>query len=395
MNLIISGLQSFPVIETMLFPKELDGSIGINRASGNNPQISAQNDVDAIKTWLARFHDTKTTFDSYRKEAERLILWSTIELRKPLSSLTHEDLIAYQNFLKDPFPFDRWVMQQRKVSRNHPNWKPFAGPLSPTSQKQAIVILNGLFTWLVNAGYLSGNPLSLSRNRQRNAKPRITRFLDERMWQEVKVTISNLPKDTSRDLEHFNRTRWLFTLLYITGIRISELTANTMGNFFSRYDQQNQRWWIEITGKGSKTRIVPATQELMHELSKYRKSLGLSLFPIENESTPLILPIGGKNKSMTRSAIHLIIKQIFGITAIRLKALGTDYLSLAEKLELASAHWLRHTAGSNMTTSKMDIRHVRDNLGHQSLTTTNQYLHSEDDKRHADTEYSHKLNWEN
>lgn len=393
MNLIISTPQSFPTIDTMLFPEELDGSNGINRASGNKPQISANNDVDAIKVWLARFRDTKTTFDSYRKEAERLLLWSTLELRKPLSSLTHEDFIVYQNFLGDPQPVDRWIMLQRKVSRNHPLWRPFAGPLSPTSQRQAIVILNSLFAWLVNAGYLAGNPLSLSRNRQRNAKPRVTRFLDESMWNEVKVTISQLPKATNRDQAHFNRVRWLFSLLYITGIRVSEVTENTMGGFFSRYDQLQQRWWLEITGKGSKTRIVPATNELMLELSLYRQSLGLTLYPIENEAIPLILPIGGKQKAITRSAIHLILKQIFAITALRLKGLGPDYLPQAEKLELASAHWLRHTAGSNMTTSAMDIRHVRDNLGHQSLTTTNQYLHSEDNKRHEDTENHHKLNW--
>jgi len=393
MNLFISASHSFPTIDTMLFPEALDGSNGINRASGNKPQISANNDVDAIKVWLARFRDTKTTFDSYRKEAERLLLWSTVELRKPLSSLTHEDFIVYQNFLADPKPVDRWIMSQRKVSRNHPLWRPFAGPLSPTSQRQAIVILNSLFAWLVNAGYLAGNPLSLSRNRQRNAKPRITRYLDESTWNEVKVTISQLPKVTSRDQAHFNRVRWLFSLLYITGIRVSEVAENTMGGFFSRIDQQQQRWWLEITGKGSKTRIVPATKELMVELTLYRQSLGLARYPIENESSPLLLPIGGKQKAMTRSAIHLIIKQIFAITALRIKGLGPDYFPQAEKLELASAHWLRHTAGSNMTTSTMDIRHVRDNLGHQSLTTTNQYLHSEDNKRHEDTENHHTLNW--
>ena len=63
------------------------------------------------------------------------------------------------------------------------------------------------------------------------------------------------------------------------------------------------------------------------------------------------------------------------------------------RLKAASAHWMRHTAGSNMTSGDMDIRHVRDNLGHESIATTNYYLHSEDDKRHKDTEEHHKLNW--
>lgn len=96
---------------------------------------------------------------------------------------------------------------------------------------------------------------------------------------------------------------------------------------------------------------------------------------------------------MTRSAIHLILKRVFVNTAERLKARGSEYAGRVAKLEAASAHWMRHTAGSNMTSGSMDIRHVRDNLGHESITTTNNYLHSEDDKRHQDTEVNHRLNW--
>ncbi|MCD6026140.1 MAG: integrase [Solimicrobium sp.] len=73
-------------------------SDGSNGATVNKPQIAANTDVDAIKAWLARFTDTKTTFDNYRKEAERLLSWSTITLQKPLSSLTHKDMLLYSHF---------------------------------------------------------------------------------------------------------------------------------------------------------------------------------------------------------------------------------------------------------------------------------------------------------
>ena len=62
------------------------------------PRLPHKPMIDALKAWLARFLDTRTTFDSYRKESERLLLWSTLELGKPLSSLTHEDLLVYQRF---------------------------------------------------------------------------------------------------------------------------------------------------------------------------------------------------------------------------------------------------------------------------------------------------------
>jgi len=387
----ISGITP---IEEMELPIEFNGQFGLNRAIGNRPQISAQNDIDALKAWLARYADTKTTFDSYRKEAERLLLWSVIELNKPLSSVTHEDLLVFQRFLANPEPADRWVMGAgRKWARNHPEWRPFVGPLSNTSQRQAVVILNAMFSWLVTAGYLVGNPLSLSRQRQRKAKPRVTRFLDETLWQEVKSTIDQMPKETDREREHYFRVRWLFSLLYICGVRISEVTGNTMAGFFCRRDKGYERWWLEITGKGDKTRIVPATNELMLELARYRREKGLSPYPLPGEATPLLLPIGSQQRCLTRSAVHKIVKVVFERTASRLRERGSDFETRASEIELASAHWLRHTAASNMTNENMDLKHVRDNLGHESISTTSKYLHSEDDLRHKETEEKHRLHW--
>lgn len=67
-------------IENLILPPDLDGSQGENRAKNGIAQIAAHNDLDAIRAWLARFVDTKTTFDNYRKEAERLLLWSVLQM---------------------------------------------------------------------------------------------------------------------------------------------------------------------------------------------------------------------------------------------------------------------------------------------------------------------------
>jgi integrase/recombinase XerD len=69
-------------------PAELDGRHGLNRAFGMRAQIAADHDIDAIKAWLARFVDSRATLDSYRKEAERLLLWSTVEFSKVSVSVT-------------------------------------------------------------------------------------------------------------------------------------------------------------------------------------------------------------------------------------------------------------------------------------------------------------------
>jgi integrase/recombinase XerD len=374
---------------------DLNGCHGSNRAFGNRPQIAANTDIEAIKAWLARFVETPTTFENYRKEAERLVLWSTITLGKPISSLTHEDLLAYQRFLTDPQPAPLWVMPRgRKVARAHPDWRPFSGPLAPSSQRQAIVILNALFSWLVHAGYLAGNPLSLSRQRTRRVKPRVTRYLEPTLWAEVKHTIHHMPQTTDREREHHRRVRWLFSLLYLCGLRISEVVDNSMASFFCRRDADGrERWWLEITGKGSKTRIVPATHELMAELTSYRQKKNLSPYPWPGETTPLLLPINNRNSPMTRGAVHVIVKKVFQHTAQRLRARDEVGQGLAERLDQASAHWLRHTAGSHMANQALDLRHVRDNLGHESISTTSDYLHVDDDARHKETEAHHTIGW--
>ena len=166
-----------------------------------------------------------------------------------------------------------------------------------------MVILNVMFGWLVSAGYLAGNPLSLSRQRQRKAKPRITRYLDPSLWAEVKQYIDRMPRESDRERAHYHRNRWLFTLLYLGGLRISEVGENTMGAFFCRRDRDGEeRWWLEVLGKGDKTRLVPATSELMAELARYRRECGLAPFPSPGEETPLVLPIGKSQADDTSGA---------------------------------------------------------------------------------------------
>jgi site-specific recombinase XerD len=323
-------------LDALAIPAALDGRDGANRAAGREAQIVATHDLDALRAWLARFTDTKTTFESYRKETERLLL---------------------RTIVKHP--------------RTDGPWRPFYGPLSPASQRQAMVILNVMFAWLVQAGYLAGNPLSLSRQRARKAPPRITRYLEPELWQEVKAYIGSMPRETARERFHYSRVRWLFTLLYLGGSRITEVGANTMGQFFSRRDAAGrERWWLEVTGKGNRERLVPATAEMMAELTRYRHAHDLSALPLSGEDTPLVLPVGIARKQLTRAALHRIVKEVFAGAANSLRASNQSNEERANRLEQASAHWLRHSPGSHMADQQVDLRLVRDNLGHASLTTT-------------------------
>ncbi|KAI3602674.1 DUF3701 domain (plasmid) [Cupriavidus necator H850] len=386
-------------LEQLRLPAALSGRDGSNRAPATATRIAAADDLAAVTAWLARYADSAATLSAYRREVERLILWAVLQLGKPLSSLTHEDLLIYERFLADPQPAARWVLAgSKKLGRHHPDWRPFAGPLSPASVRHALVILNALFAWLTEAGYLAGNPLALARRRRAPSRPRITRYLSHDLWESVKDAVAAMPAETGREMLHAARCRWVLSVLYLGGLRASELTATTMGAFFCRRDVQGvERWWLEVVGKGNKTRLVPATDELIAELARYRRAHGLPPNPQPGETRPLVLSVigreTGREKALSRGALHLILKEVFGMAAERLRARGPEWEAQADVLASASAHWLRHTAGSHMTDQQVDLRFVRDNFGHASIATTSAYLHSEEDARHAATQERHRIGW--
>lgn len=101
----------------------------------------------------------------------------------------------------------------------------------------------------------------------------------------------------------------------------------------------------------------------------------------------LIAPI----KSMARSAIHELMKGVMHDAAELLRRRAPDFEVAAAHLEQASAHWIRHTAGSHLS-EKVDLKVVRD-LGHANISTTSIYLHTEDDARHDVTAAGHRVGW--
>lgn len=120
-------------------------------------------------------------------------------------------MLVYQRFLASPEPTQRRVMAAGpKPSRNSPDWRPFAGPLSPTSARQALSLFKSLFSWVVEAGeagFLTGYPLALVRCTRLHRAPRLTRFLPMAHRLEVGRTIQSLPASTARERAHTARSR--------------------------------------------------------------------------------------------------------------------------------------------------------------------------------------------
>jgi len=342
------------------------------------PLIAARSDEEQVLTWLAEYVDSPRTQASYRKEAERLMLWLRPQ-QLGLAELSREDVLAYERFLQNP-PAE-WIGPARP--RHHPNWRPLTGPLSPNSIRHAITVLGALYGYLIDAGVLRGNPFRLVKKRRAGGTNKhlgVERFLDNANWQRVLDEIDQLPRDTLRQQEHATRAEWLFTLLYLTGARRSEIAQARMGDCFER----RGRWWWRVYGKGGSVADVPVGDELLAALAQYRRQLGLPEHPSSGEESPLVARITGSSEKrlepMSDKAIYLIVREVLRRTAARCG----DPTS-RQALESASTHWLRHTAASHQLDAGVPLLMVSQNLRHASIQTTRRYLHSEDDARHNES----------
>ena len=374
MNLAVT--PSEPVL-TIVLPIALDGSLGTNRASGLHKQIAADTDVEAVRLWLAEYTASPHTLRSYRKEAVRLLLWTTQTLGKPLSSLTREDFLLYERFLASPT--GDWADPQ--LPRRGRTRRLFDGPLSERSQHQALGILSGLMTYLVSAGYLAGNPLALRRGRNTSTKRsrRVERYLDHALWDHVLASVEQWPRLSERDEQHYERSRWLIRLLYHTALRVSEAANAKATDFY----QRRGKWWLHVIGKGGAEGEVPVSDALMTDFARYRAFHGLPPVPCASETGPAVMSIAGDTaRHLTPAAIYLIVREVFRRAA---DALDTTNPAGTATLRRASTHWLRHSAASHQADAGTDLRFIQKNLRHASIETTGIYLHAEDDQRHTQT----------
>lgn len=348
--------------------------------------LGAQTDREAIQAWLNRYRGSPNTYASYLKETDRFYRWSLLVADKPVSLVSHEDFQRYLEFLEDPQPATQWT-SNRKLPRTNPLWRPFCGPLAPASVRQANLILDALFSWLVESRYLEGNPISLAPSRSRSApKKRLQRYLPTGLVAEVHGHLTALAALPGADVSELARCRWIFSALFLTGMRISELASTNMSDVRFETREGTTLWWVDVIGKGSKPRSIPLTPEFLQELRRYREDLGLPPAIGAGERTPLVVSLQalrGRTR-LTRSTLHRIVKRVS--LAIAEYLTHNDRGDEAAKFAGISAHWLRHSYGTAMADAHADLRSIQLNLGHSSIQSTTIYLHTEDAMRHADTQ---------
>lgn len=343
-------------------------------------RIEAGDDAQAVNQWLGEFHASPQTQRAYRREAERLLLW--LERQDlGLAELRRQHLDAYEAFLASPTPRQLWVGPPRP--RHAPDWRPFRGPLSPASRRQSLIILQGMFAWLVEAGWVGHNPFRLMRDKRRrldNRQAGIDRYLERPLWEWFWKWLAHPPtaKASGRDRYLWHRRRTLFGFAYLLAPRISEMAAAEMGDFF----QREGRWWWQVIGKGDKAARIPVPDDMLALLREWRQTLGLPPEPRAGEDGPMLRGLDGQ-RSLGDNQLYRLIRQAFNEAAECLEAeAGEAAAAQAARLRAATPHWLRHTALTHQAQAGVELRYLARTARHARLDTTAQYLHAEDEEWH-------------
>ena len=401
---VVARATAVVPFEKFLLPVELDGSQGRFRAPLHQCLLEAKNDYEAIAAWLATKHDPNAgragktssgnaaTHRAYRKEAERLLLWSILELGKPLSSLSVEDVNAFKAFLAAPPA--RWC-GPRHHQRWSPLWRPLEGSLGTIALRQAVVILRSLFTFLVSQNYLIGNAfagVSLPREQGRALGSR--RALTFGQWDALEARLDAMAGEAGDEgsaggalgRRRGRAIRWL----YATGLRLVEIANARCGDlelvdYRAPDGRQAQGWMLSVVGKGQRLRQVPVPDRLIEELQTELARHGEADVRHEaNRATAILVRFeAGVATPWSSSGLAKAIKRVLEQCAAGMSA------DDARQLRKASTHWFRHTHATHALNGRpgeggtVPIQVVQNNLGHASIGTTSGYLTTERDARLA------------
>lgn len=333
--------------------------------------IDANNDLQAVQSWLMQYASKNTTFLTYKREAHRLLLWCIHEAGKTLGELKTEDFTNYIIFLGKP-P-SRWCSSRRSKQR------PFVGPLSDSARITTIRVINSLMNYLVDAGYLRANPLRLIKQHSKfnlsSEEYKYTvwsKILDNKEWQALQQALQDMPEQTYYEKDNKMRTQFIFACLYLLGLRISEIATSTWNSFKFHQDA----WWFFVKGKGDKLGHVPVNDQLLAFIKAYRNYIGKSSLPEEADFDNLIIS-KKTSRALSSKQIYTLIKNI-GEKASAQFDFGT--ISNKKLLNL-SPHSLRHLSASHQDRAGIAMNMIQANLRHASLHTTKIYVHADDRQR--------------
>ena len=381
-----------PLIDTCQHLKEKDWQTFI-------PPSFAPHDLIFCLDFLKQYDNNNATFESYRREVERLIQWAWLIEKKSLLDLKRQDMENYIQFCLDPPK--TWIgfkKVSRFITRNaeripNPEWRPFVVTVSKASHKNGVkpekqdyqlsqkaireifTVLSSFYNYLALEEKVSINPIALIKQKskyiQKHQHQEQVMRLSEKQWQTCLDTVKEMANNTP---EKHERTLFIISALYLLYLRISELCASErwtpmMGHF---YKDSQDCWWFKTVGKGNKMRDIAVPDDMLTALKRYRISQQLSPLPSINDQTPLLPKEKGKGGMSSSRHIRRLVQDCFDKTIDVLRATG--FSTEADSFESATVHWLRHTGISDDINMRgRPVAHVRDDAGHSSSAITDRY----------------------
>ena len=215
--------------------------------------------------------------------------------------------------------------------------------VNPRSQSRTISGLRSFFDYLIFEDYRKDNPTTLIET------PKIGRKLPDTLSQtEIDKIITQI------DLSHpqGQRNKTLLETLYSCGLRVTELITLQLSDLF--FDEG----FIRVIGKGDKQRFVPINIETQKLILIYRNQVRNHIKAQKEFGDTLFL--NRRGKQLTRNMIFLIIKDL------------TEKAGIKKKV---SPHTFRHSFATHLLENGADLRSIQQMLGHESITTTEIYMH--------------------
>jgi integrase/recombinase XerD len=261
---------------------------------------------------------SKNTIDNYTFDIEKLVLF-----------LTQKEINI------SPIHITEEIIQQFIYE--------MASQVNPRSQSRLISGLKSFFNYLIFEDYRNDTPLELIE------VPKTGRKLPDTL---STVEIDSLIQAIDLSTPEGERNKAMLETLYSCGLRVSELISLKLSDLFF------EEGFIKITGKGNKQRFVPVGKSTIKIVTSYVNQVRVHLSIQKNFEDTLFL--NRRGRQLTRAMVFTIIKNL----AIKINLNKT-----------ISPHTFRHSFATHLLENGADLRSIQLMLGHESITTTEVYMH--------------------
>ncbi len=214
--------------------------------------------------------------------------------------------------------------------------------ICPRSQARILSGIKSFYKFLLIDGYIKSDPLANVES------PKLGKHLPEVLTLE-EIDLITDSFDLSQPEGHRNKT--IVEVMYSCGLRVSELVNLKISNIYP------EEGYVIVEGKGKKQRIIPISESTIKEIKLYlesRKHLDIK------KGCEDILFLNRRGGQLSRVMVFYIIKKQCEVCNIK---------------KNISPHSLRHTFATHLLEGGANLRAIQQMLGHESIATTEIYVH--------------------